>query len=307
MTRSRIVHVPKAGGRVSEDSWVVRCGGRAYANPDTRARLPAAFAGQARGEYDRSRRRRVDNKAGHDPEHGQPARQVTPYDIEPQRPSFPSPTEMHPSDRMRIVRGRYRKEDSDRAFGVLTGETGVAQFYTVGVWCGAQDRTVIVFSDGFRPLLRDREVCKADTIEGMVRELAEYYWPVSVKGVLIHDAQTMLLKNERDEWELPGGKLDLGEDPGDCVVREIREELALEAHVSRLLDTWVYKICEDRVVLIVTFGMLTNTFDGFQYSNEHKEARVFPVHEVPKLTMPSGYKASIATYWETMRRLQSVT
>jgi ADP-ribose pyrophosphatase YjhB (NUDIX family) len=26
-------------------------------------------------------------------------------------------------------------------------------------------------------------------------------------------------------WELPGGKLELREDPADCVVREIREEV----------------------------------------------------------------------------------
>jgi mutator protein MutT len=124
-----------------------------------------------------------------------------------------------------------------------------------------------------------------------------------VKGVLIHDAQTMLLKNERDEWELPGGKLDLGEDPSECVVREIREELALEAHVSHLLDTWVYRIREDRIVLIVTFGMRIGSFAGFRYSHEHKEARIFPVHEVTGLNMPSGYKASIAAYWEATRRL----
>lgn len=140
-----------------------------------------------------------------------------------------------------------------------------------------------------------------------MREFAESYWAVSVKGVLIHDAQTVLLKNERNEWELPGGKLDLGESPEECVVREIREELALDAQVSSLLDTWVYRIREDRIVLIITFGMRVNTFEGCQYSNEHKEARVFPVHEVPELNMPSGYKTSIAAYWEMIRGVQSVT
>ena len=36
--------------------------------------------------------------------------------------------------------------------------------------------------------------------------------------------KVLLLRNERDEWELPGGKLEVGEDPADCVVREITEE-----------------------------------------------------------------------------------
>ena len=34
----------------------------------------------------------------------------------------------------------------------------------------------------------------------------------------------LLLRNERDEWELPGGKLELGKDPVACVAREIAEE-----------------------------------------------------------------------------------
>ena len=38
-------------------------------------------------------------------------------------------------------------------------------------------------------------------------------FPVSVKGVLVRDGQVLLLKNEREEWELPGGKLGLGEEP----------------------------------------------------------------------------------------------
>ena len=43
-------------------------------------------------------------------------------------------------------------------------------------------------------------------------------FPVSVKGVTVR-AGKVLLENERAEWELPGGKLELGEDPAGCVVR----------------------------------------------------------------------------------------
>jgi ADP-ribose pyrophosphatase YjhB (NUDIX family) len=40
-----------------------------------------------------------------------------------------------------------------------------------------------------------------------------YRFPVSVKGVVAQAEKFLLLKNERDEWELPGGKLELGETP----------------------------------------------------------------------------------------------
>jgi 8-oxo-dGTP pyrophosphatase MutT (NUDIX family) len=45
-------------------------------------------------------------------------------------------------------------------------------------------------------------------------------YPVSVKGVVVRDDRVLLLRNERDEWELPGGKLELGEEPPACVARE---------------------------------------------------------------------------------------
>ena len=69
----------------------------------------------------------------------------------------------------------------------------------------------------------------------------------------------------------------------------------------------MYKIREDRVVLIITYGLTVSSFDGLQCSNEHDEAQVFPVHEVHELNLPSGYKTSIATYWETIRGLRSLT
>lgn len=32
--------------------------------------------------------------------------------------------------------------------------------------------------------------------------------PISVKGIVFQDGKVWLRRNERSEWELPGGKLD---------------------------------------------------------------------------------------------------
>ena len=79
-------------------------------------------------------------------------------------------------------------------------------------------------------------------------------FPVSVKGVVLLDSKVALLQNPRDEWELPGGKLEPGETPEQCVVREIYEELNLRVRVGSILDSWVYHIAEGVDVLIVTYG-----------------------------------------------------
>ena len=42
---------------------------------------------------------------------------------------------------------------------------------------------------------------------------AAYAFPVSVKGVAVQSGRVLLLENERNEWELPGGKLELREEP----------------------------------------------------------------------------------------------
>ena len=38
-------------------------------------------------------------------------------------------------------------------------------------------------------------------------------YPTSIKGVLLLDGRVLLVKNLRDEWELPGGRIDEGEEP----------------------------------------------------------------------------------------------
>lgn len=124
-------------------------------------------------------------------------------------------------------------------------------------------------------------------------------FPVSVKGVVERDGRFVLLKNERDEWELPGGKLEPGETIEDCLVREIEEELDLSTKVGRPLNNWVYFV-NGVHVLIVTYALqILNEKAEMRMSHEHKELRLFPLEEIAGLRMPDGYKQSIAAYAET--------
>jgi len=122
-------------------------------------------------------------------------------------------------------------------------------------------------------------------------------FPVSVKGVAVRAGKVLLLENERAEWELPGGKLELGEDPPDCVVRELKEESGWHVTAGPLLDCWVYHIREDCDVVIVTYGCPVSSTTPPVVSDEHKRAGLFSRDEVPGLVMPDGYKRSIADWF----------
>jgi len=130
-----------------------------------------------------------------------------------------------------------------------------------------------------------------------VRGEAGCTFPVSVKGVTVQAGKVLLLENERAEWELPGGKLELGEDPADCVVREISEEAGWKVTAGPLLDCWQYHISEGRDVVVVTYGCHLISTDPPVVSYEHKRAGLFGPDEVPGLVMPEGYKRSIAAWF----------
>jgi 8-oxo-dGTP pyrophosphatase MutT (NUDIX family) len=122
-------------------------------------------------------------------------------------------------------------------------------------------------------------------------------FPVSVKGVAVQAGRVVLLRNERDEWELPGGKLELGEDPSACVAREISEETGWQVSPGPLLDCWQYHIDEDRDVLIVTYGCHVASTAPPVVSSEHKQAALFAPDQITSLNMPTGYKRSIMAWF----------
>lgn len=131
-----------------------------------------------------------------------------------------------------------------------------------------------------------------------------YRGVVSVKGVVLHHGAVLLLRNDRDQWELPGGQLELGETPEDCVTREIAEELDLAVRAGPLVDAWLYEhIIPGAHVFIVTYGCHATPFevDALMLSREHTAAGCFPIEEIESLPMPDGYKRSIHA-WASDRR-----
>lgn len=114
---------------------------------------------------------------------------------------------------------------------------------------------------------------------------------ISVKGVLRQEDRFALLKNRRGEWELPGGKLEVGERFNECLVREFREELGIAVVCGRLLDVVPHHFYDNIVVIIYSCDAETTELPTL--SEEHTDFGWFLAGETKNLNVPHSYRQAI--------------
>ena len=131
--------------------------------------------------------------------------------------------------------------------------------------------------------------------------------PISVKGVLFRkingSAEVLLLRNDRNEWELPGGRPEAGETQEACLSREILEETGLVVGVDSCIHNGVLTILPPHTpsatdVLISAYGCHlkspADTNASIALSDEHKAAAWIRVEDLADLSdAPEIYKAAV--------------
>ncbi len=121
--------------------------------------------------------------------------------------------------------------------------------------------------------------------------------PISIKGVLVHEGRVLLLLNERDEWDLPGGRPEAGEDHRIALEREVREETGLSIEVGAPLDEHLFEVLPQRFVRILAFGCSLAGAADVTLSDEHRDAHWLPLDElglsIAGRRLPEGYLGAI--------------
>jgi 8-oxo-dGTP diphosphatase len=87
--------------------------------------------------------------------------------------------------------------------------------------------------------------------------------PKVAVGVAVFDGDRLLLVRRvmnpgRGKWSLPGGYLDLGEDPRAAAAREAREEAGVEVAVGDVIDVFANPVEEGGTVFILFAASLVS-------------------------------------------------
>ncbi len=76
-------------------------------------------------------------------------------------------------------------------------------------------------------------------LQRVVSRIVRPSYRVFAAAVIVNHRKRILLEKltyqEIHPWGLPGGNLNIGEEPEDAVVREVKEEIGLDVEVRKLL------------------------------------------------------------------------
>ena len=114
-------------------------------------------------------------------------------------------------------------------------------------------------------------------------------FPISIKSIIIDDNKVLCLKNERNEWDFPGGKINFNEDIEECLIREVKEEVNLDVNNLKILKPFTSKF-NDVSVFIVVYSAEISCDSSISVSHEHSEYNFFSKSEIKILNMSQNFK-----------------
>lgn len=86
----------------------------------------------------------------------------------------------------------------------------------------------------------------------------------------------------------------MGEQPEQCLAREVREELSLDIQVGEILAAWLFEVISGRHVFVVAYRCSERSEDVTpRLTNEHIDVGWFKTSELDRIRLPQGYAHAV--------------
>jgi len=129
----------------------------------------------------------------------------------------------------------------------------------------------------------------------------EKSFKLSVKVVIRHNGRLLLLKRSSNcrsnagKWDLPGGKVELGESFDRALLREVAEETGLTISLQRVVGAAQSELVDTKVVYLIMEGYLVT--GKLQLSEEHSDYLWVTCQEFLDLDLVEQFRSFAQAYY----------
>ena len=109
------------------------------------------------------------------------------------------------------------------------------------------------------------------------------------KAIIIKNEKILLLRKSKDDpvsgnrWEFPGGRIELGESPEECLLRDVKEETGLEIEIVKPLKAWSFFPFTNNETQLVGVTFLCCHISGeAELTEEHTEFKWLAPEEIAR-------------------------
>jgi len=103
------------------------------------------------------------------------------------------------------------------------------------------------------------------------------------------------------KWEFPGGKIERGEIPEECLCREIVEELGVNIEVSRPLQPTRHEYPD---LMVTLYPFICSTTTEEITVNEHEAVLWLPPHRLHELDWAEADLPVLASYCRQLKEVR---
>ena len=126
---------------------------------------------------------------------------------------------------------------------------------------------------------------------------------IAQKAIICNENKVLLVRDPRMDsviWELPGGRMNIDEEPRDAVAREIQEELGIQISVGKVvyMEQFIQESERKRAFVIVYECHMKNQVESIKMSEiEVCEIAWVSYAELAKYQLFPEYKRALDYYF----------